>query len=246
MLQPATPPRFRLGIVTGLRDEAAIAENAVEAALEATAARGRDGVDVACLGPGSDAAATVARTLIECGARALLSFGYAGGCDPALPAGTAIIATGIRPPGGEMLWCNREWRRRLHGLLLGNVLLEEGAIYGADAPVASARAKQELFWGAGTSAVDMESAAVAGVAAAGGIPFLALRVIVDAADLTLPPTALAGVTAEGSTAPRAVLGSLLHRPQDLPGLARLGLAHREAARALARAAAAAAPLFGAI
>ena len=211
-MKPSPPPptRFRLGIVTGLHDEAAI----VRAALAAPRPGGRraaaslDSTAVACLGPGCERAAAAAAELLAGGARALLSFGVAGGCDPALPAGTIVLATGVRdlagaegagtdgaetggagPARGEMIWTNREWRRRLRALLLGTALVEEAAIATAAAPLAGAAAKETLFWSDGVAAVDMESAAVARAAIAAGVPFMALRAIVDVADMTLPPAA---------------------------------------------------------
>ncbi|MEX2453099.1 MAG: hypothetical protein WD470_00255, partial [Rhodospirillaceae bacterium] len=147
------PAHFRLGIVTGLQEEADIVRDALEAAPFAIAgnpALALDSTAVSCHGPGAARAAAAAAELIAGGARALLSFGVAGGCDPALPAGTVVLATGIRDfsaePGeairrGETLWTNREWRRRLQSALLGTVLVEEAAIASFAAPVIGAREK---------------------------------------------------------------------------------------------------------
>lgn len=254
---PPSPTRFRLGIVTGLQDEARIVRTALAAPRPGSGVTDTalDSAMVACLGPGSGRAGQAAVQLLAGGARALLSFGVAGGCDPALPAGTIVLATGVRdltgidgagPARGELIWTNREWRRRLQALLLGTALVEEAAVATVSAPLAGAGAKEALFWSDGVAAVDMESAAVGRAAIGAGVPFMALRAIVDAAELTLPPAALAGLGPDGAQRPAAVAAAALRRPQDIPGLLRVAAAHRRAMAALLRAAVAAAPLFGAV
>lgn len=243
--QPASP-RFHLGIVTGLQFEAAIAENAIRAA----AAAGDDRATATCHGPGQTRAMSAAEALIDIGAGALLSFGVAGGCNPDLPSGTVVIATGIRDLSadgtGDILYTNRGWQRRLKSLLLGNVLLEEGIIASVADPVGGADAKRRLYEDGNAAAVDMESAAAATAAMQAGIPFMALRVIVDAAGTSLPPAAMAGMTPDGATQIGPVLRALLRRPQDIPGLIGIGIADSRARKSLKRAAAIAAPLFSGI
>ena len=229
--------------MTGLREEARI----VADALGAAEGRGIDGAEPRCEGPGPEAARSAAETLLRDGAQALLSFGLAGGCDPALPPGTAVIATGVRDLAAhETLWTNREWRRRLQGILLGAVLVEEAAIGSTDRAVSGAGAKETLFWSDGVACIDMESGAVARAAVAAGVPFMALRIVVDPADLDLPAAALAALQPDGTVSPAAAAAAALRRPADVPALLRLGSAHRRAIRALRRASAAAAPLFGAV
>lgn len=240
-------PRFHLGIVTGLRYEATIAEDAIRAAKTPP---GDDRVTATCHGPGQARGQSAAKALLDVGATALLSFGVAGGCNPDLPSGTVVIATGVRdlsPDGsGEILYTNRGWQRRLKSLLLGDVLLEEGTIASVAEPATGRDAKRRLYGDGGAVAVDMESAACARVAMEAGIPFMALRVIVDTADTALPPAAMAGLMPDGATRTGPVLRALVARPQDIPGLIRLGLADSRARKALRRAASVASPLFGGI
>lgn len=247
MNTPSASPRFHLGIVTGLKFEAAIAEDAIRSA---TAPPGDDRVTATCHGPGQARALSAAQSLIDIGAGALLSFGVAGGCNPDLPPGTVVLGTGIRDlsaeGAGELLYTNRGWQRRLKSLLLGTVLLEEATIASVAEPADGADAKKRLYEDGGAAAVDMESAAAAKVAMEAGIPFMALRVIVDAAGVSLPPAALAGMTPDGATQTGPVLRALLRRPQDIPGLVGIGIADSKARKALRRAATVAAPLFGGI
>ena len=170
----SSTPEFRLGIVTGLQFEADIVRRRPSQA-------GSDFWAVTCLEPGPDRAARAAQTLIDDGAKGLLSFGVAGGCNPALLPSTAIVATGIRDlgTGGETRYTNRDWQRRLKSMLLGNVLSATAQIATTPSPLTKSRDKRALFEDIGVAAVDMESTAVAGAAIAASVPFMALRVVVD-------------------------------------------------------------------
>lgn len=246
MNSSAPPPQFHLGIVTGLRFEADIAR----AAVGQNPAIGGDAVTIACHGPGVEHGRSAAQSLLDIGATALLSFGVAGGCNPDLPTGTIIVATGVRDMspsgGGDMLYTNREWQRRIKSLLLGNVLVEDAPIASVVDPLTDRNAKKNMFADLHAAAVDMESAAIARAAMEAGAPFMALRVILDDADTSLSPTALAGMGEDGAQDTGAVLRALLRRPMDLPGLMRLGSDSGRAKRALAKTAACSAPMFGAV
>lgn len=243
---PATP-RFHLGIVTGLGYEAAIAEEAIRSA---TAPPGDDRVTATCHGPGQARARSAAEALVDIGANALLSFGVAGGCNPDLPSGTVILATGIRDissgGGGDILYTNRGWQRRIKSLLLGNVLLEDALLASVSTPITDSTSKRQLFHDLGVAAADMESAAAARVAIDAGIPFMALRVIVDTADTTLPAAALAGMSPDGTVRTGPIVQAILRRPQDIPGLVGIAMADSKARKSLKRSAAVAAPLFGGV
>ena len=241
-----SPTDFRLGVVTGLQFEADLVRRRIRETAANVASR--DSLAVACAGPGQTRAREAAASLLEDGATALLSFGVAGGCDPALPPGTAIVATGIRDLGdaGAMLYTNRDWQRRLKSMLLGNVLTETAQIASANAPVTRSKDKRALFEDIGAAAVDMESAAVARAAIGASVPFMALRVVNDPQDLGVPPAAVSGMRPDGSTAVAAVTGSVLRRPGDLWALIRLAKCDRTARKALAAAARHSAPLFGAV
>jgi adenosylhomocysteine nucleosidase len=246
-MNPSDPSsHFHLGIVTGLGFEADI----VRTAIDRNPAVGGDKVTVACHGPGQERGLSAARSLLDIGATALLSFGVGGGCNPDLPTGTVIVSTGIRDMtdgrGGEVLYTNREWQRRIKALLLGTVLVEEAMIASVAEPVTGSVTKKNLFADIHAAAIDMESAAIARAAIGAGVSFMALRAILDDADTALPPAALAGMREDGTADTGAVLRSLLRRPQDISGLIGLGTASARAKRALAKSAACGAPMFGAV
>jgi adenosylhomocysteine nucleosidase len=151
------------------------------------------------------------------GGRAIISFGLAGGLDPDLRPGACVIGQAIVFEG-ERLSVDRRWADRLAARLPG---ARRADIAASDRPLADVAAKRALRRATGASAVEMESAIAAKLAAAHGLPFAALRVICDPAGRALPPAALAGFADDGETDFGAVLRSLAEVPGQLPALLRL-------------------------
>jgi adenosylhomocysteine nucleosidase len=83
----------------------------------------------------------------------------------------------------------------------------------------------------GAAAVDMESAAVAEVAAKHNLPFIAVRVIVDTAADFLPRAVVAASRA-GRVQIGRLIGGLILRPREIAALLRLAQRHRIAMRSL--------------
>ena len=92
--------------------------------------------------------------------------------------------------------------------------------------------KRRLGERSGAVAVDMESAAVARLCHAAGVPFGCLRVISDDVDAPLSE-ALLGVLGAGRVQPGRLTAAVLRRPALIAELLRLGAHTRLAARRLA-------------
>lgn len=164
------------------------------------------------------------------GARAVISFGIAGGLAPGLPAGAVVVANALSD--GKTRWgTDRSWHSALLSALPHAV---NGTIYGSDAPIADAAGKAELYLACGAVAVDMESHIAARAAARHGVPLAILRVIADPAERALPHAALVGMRADGSVDVFAVLRSLARRPADIPALIRTASDARTAFASLGR------------
>ena len=78
--------------------------------------------------------------------------------------------------------------------------------------------KQALFARTGAVAVDMESAAIAEVAASRGLPFVAVRAVLDPAARSLPQSAVGAVDSSGRLLVKDLVRALLRHPADLPGV----------------------------
>ena len=215
----------RVGVVTGLASEAAV----ISAILADTALE----AEVVCAGASSQRAAELSRQLVAEGSEALLSFGVAGGLAPDLDCGDLIVAHGVQGTDGDDLATDSAWRSALTGLL------DEMAVSYRDAADRAA-----AFADSGCLAVDMESAALAGVAAKAGLPFLAVRAIADRAGDALPALVDTAIKPDGRPAVGRVLAALVRRPSDIPATLRLGRQTELALARLRMLEAAKAPLLG--
>ena len=194
-------------------------------AAEARIAR-RLGPHVAISGGSADGARTSALRLAREGAIALASFGFAGGLDPALRPGDLIVPEAVVVKG-EAVRTDPGLSRALGGPTPHRVL-------GAEAVISTSGAKRQAWAETGCAAVDLESGAVALVAAAAGLRFAVLRAVCDPAADNLPPAALVALSPDGTVRLAWVLGVLASAPRQV--LAMLALARHAAAarRALAR------------
>lgn len=211
MPAPSLPPRARIGILVGLAAEARIA-----APL---------GCRVAIGGGTAAGAEAAVRDLVKAGATALVSFGLAGGLDPALPPGTLLVPQTLLLDGHNPLATDAALCAWLGGATLGPLLC------GTEI-VPDVAGKRALHACTGAAAVDLESGAVARAAARHGLASAALRAVCDPAERDLPPAALAALDATGGIGAVRVLGSVLRRPAQIPALLRLARDAAAAQRAL--------------
>jgi adenosylhomocysteine nucleosidase len=214
----------KLGVLCGLVAEADILRRA---------APSKDRLLVAITAARPGRARACAERLVAEGATGLVSFGLAGGLDPALEPGALLLPQRVIGPDGAVYPTDSKWRRSLEamtGAEAASVLL------GSDAVVATPADKARLFCETGAAAVDMESHAAASVAAAAKLPFLVVRAVADPAGRTIPRAALAGLDAEGRTLILPVILALTKRPGELPGLLRLAADSRAGFETLRRVA----------
>jgi adenosylhomocysteine nucleosidase len=227
------------GVVAALPAEA-------RCVLEADPHGGNAELQVRISGIGGERAARAARQLLDAGAEALLCFGVGGALDPALHCGDIVLATEVLSSLGDAAAKNAaaafarlqtaaDWRQELADRLGPLGRLHIGAVMTSEQLVDSAQRKRQLFAHSGALAVDMESAGVGGVARERGVPFMALRVIADTAQDSLPPV-LHSALGDGAAFPHGVRfwWSLLSAPSGWPALARLGRRYQRARVVLAQ------------
>jgi adenosylhomocysteine nucleosidase len=201
-----------LGFVVGLAAEARIAA--------------RFGYPVKPGGGTPEGAAQAANRLVGQGVTALISFGFAGGLDPALRVGTIVIPASI--------WCDGRLYAAEPTLAARFGGLTPHCLMAGTAVAADVATKRRLHTTTHAHAIDLESGSVVRVAQAHGLPFAVVRAISDSADRDLPPAALLALDQQGGVDLIRVLGSLLRQPNQLPALLRLALDAARARRALLR------------
>lgn len=190
------------------------------------------GTGVRTLAGGGDREALVAALEREFaqGAAAIISFGISGGLAPEASAGMLLVADAVVTRTSR--WpVDAAWAAALAQRLPGAV---RGSVAGNDTIIATAAQKRALGLATGAFAVDMESHIAAAFAAARNVPFAVLRVIADPVTQALAPATFRGMRSDGTVDQRAVLGSLLRAPGQLPQLLRNALDARKALRALSR------------
>ena len=170
---------------------------------------------------------------------AVISFGIAGGLDPALKVGDVVIGTEVLERNGRYP-TSAAWARRLAAAL---PMARPAAGWGSAAMILDAREKARLRQPSAAAVVDMESQVAARFAMDRGLDFAVLRVVSDAAETSLPPAVLSGLNADGSPNLVGVHWSLARRPSQLAALIRLGRTSERALKGLRAVRASAGPAF---
>lgn len=234
-----------VGIVVALQAEARVLTQAQ--VLPGRVLELADGGRLWLAGMGQAAAGQGARALADSGVQALASFGVAGALDPSLRSGVLLCPSQVVDEHGRVYACDPAWCERLCQRLtrVGVPVRYDQALASVATTLGDGAAKRAAAKRYGCAAVDLESAAVAAVARECGLPFMALRAIVDERDDVLPPALQQAIDHWGRPKPAAVLLALLRQPLLLGRLPGLSRRMGKALTAL-RSAAQAAPCLGAV
>jgi adenosylhomocysteine nucleosidase len=122
-----------------------------------------------------------------------------------------------------------EWRNRLSRLIENEVVISTGSLLQTNHVVSVPDDKSELHDRTEASAIDMESGAVAMVASEAGVPWIAIRAIVDTSHQRLPAVVHSAVDDSGQLRPAFLLEAIL-KPSDLSAIFRLSRASSAAGR----------------
>ncbi|HET7359602.1 MAG TPA: hypothetical protein VFJ04_05595 [Rhodanobacteraceae bacterium] len=209
---PGPTARPEIGIVVALAAEAASLGARHLRVGQCAVVRG---MWVVLAGPGDEPAAEAAGTLVAHGARVLVSWGVAGGLSPMLAAGDLVVPERI--VADSQAWSvDAVWRARLVRAL---AVHEAGArqLWSGTQPVLSLAAKRALM-ARGMATADMESAAVARIAAGAAVPFVAVKAVCDPPGRAVPQAALDLLGANGRLRWRGVAGAVRGGPRTWQAL----------------------------
>ncbi len=190
-----------------------------------------DGNLLAISGMGPKAARSAALRLIDAGATSLVSWGLAGGLDPDLEAGAVCVPREVIAADGSRLSTARSWQESLSSSVPSGRRVGNDALLTTEYALETPADKSAARRATGACAVDMESSAVAQVAEAHGVPFIAVRVIVDTARDGIPQT-VAGASRAGKLRTGRLILGLLRSPLEIAALLRLARRYRVALRSL--------------
>ncbi|CAH9017816.1 purine phosphorylase [Candidatus Nitrosacidococcus sp. I8] len=184
-------------------------------------------------GMGSERAQLAAESFVAAGAKALISWGVAGGLAPHIKSGTLLLPKQIRVTEDEIYHTDHEWRQRIINRLDSRLTFSIDALHHTEITLGCPETKNLIYHQTQCVATDMESAPIASVAAKAGIPFLVIRSVVDPAHMALPNSILSTVNMEGNIRKLALLANLLKCPKDILKLWQLAT-HFHAARTTLR------------
>ncbi|MGA8259853.1 MAG: hypothetical protein WB783_06525 [Arenicellales bacterium] len=189
-------------------------------------------------GVGGPALASAVRELHEQGCGLIVSWGTAGALSPRFKAGDLHVAEQVLTRHGTRLASDTHWRRRF-SVAAGRVCtIRSGTLLDSTQIVAAPAEKRRLFASTGADALDMESGPVAEACITLGLPFLAIRSIIDEAHDRLPERLESYVGANGSLRGTALAAALVLSPRQWLLLPRLARRYRRANRTLSLAASA--------
>ncbi|WP_027581907.1 phosphorylase [Bradyrhizobium sp. Ai1a-2] len=205
-------------IVTGLVQEARIAAG--------------PGMIVICSSSDPQQLRALLATLDSSSFRGVISFGVAGGLDPALRSGDVVVATEVLSGDTRFLADMALNEEMVASATLRRRKIVRAGLAGVEQVIAARACKAALRSETGASAVDMESHIAAAYASKAGIPFAALRVISDPAHRALPELAKTAVKPNGDIDLRKVLRGVARNPLTLRSLVSTGIDFNRALRSL--------------
>ena len=185
---------------------------------------------VALSGIGAERAYTAAALLISQGATSLLSWGCAAALDESLNAGCLILPKRIIRATGEIHLVSTEWHRRL--CQASKLPVRTDALVESNAIIRTSAEKRALAKRTQAAATDMESAAQAWLAKERGLPFVAIRAIVDTVSTDIPENVLNALDPQGTISVWKLLFGCCLKPGDWIKTVQLGIQFNAAQRTL--------------
>lgn len=180
-------------------------------------------------GAGADNAHAAAELLIAQGATRLISWGCAAALSANLQSGNLLLADGLITAEGDTLAIDAAWHRQvktgLEKLAVESkprFALRCGDLLESKTLVAKSTDKHHKHQQTQAVALDMESIAIAKVAHAHALPFLAIRAIADPVTMDLPEAVSIALNQHGDVELGKLLRFLVTHPSELKGLITLG------------------------
>jgi adenosylhomocysteine nucleosidase len=183
-------------------------------------------------GVGANRGRAAALHAIGQGAKALVSWGTAGGLDTHLPPGRLVLPDRLIDPQQRIFPVDSAWRNQLHASLAPVMSVSRGTLLQVKEIVTGTAAKHQLFTQSRAVAIDMESAAIAAVALQEGARFIAVRSVVDTSDCAIPPWLSTSLNTLGEVRHAALLRRLCYQPSRIFALVQLARAFSVAKSAL--------------
>lgn len=185
-------------------------------------------------GAGPERAEAAARRLLQQNVLGLMSWGCAAALAGHLKPGHLMLPDHILDRDGTPHATDPTWRSRIAASLPSGIHHHRGTLVESAEVVTEHAEKQSLRLRTDGVAVDMESAAVARVATAEGIPFSSVRTIADPLNMSFPNAVTIAMNPRGDVRLAVLLGHLVRHPGETGSLIALGRAFGAAVKTLHR------------
>ncbi len=180
-----------------------------------------------CLsGIGYESALLAAKKLSSLKVGALVSWGVAGAIDRSVNSGDIVLANTIINENNRYS-VSKGWLNRVSGQLQSASLFATADITSSKNMCASIADKQHLLQKTGALAVDMESAAIAEIAAINNLDLLVIRAISDNADTAIPEAVLKHTNNLGQPRIFNFMRSCILKPGQIPEIASLATGYKK-------------------
>ncbi len=179
-------------------------------------------------GAGCDKAKIAAESLVAKGVTHLISWGCAAGLSLDLRPGDLVLADTVMDTDDVKMATDADWHSHSKLVLSKSRVVHAGCLLTTQHIVASSKDKKQLHLKTGAVALDMESVAIAKVAKQHSLPFLAIRVIADSVNTSLPRAINDALDDQGDIVLKKLLLSIARHPVEIPRLIKLGLSFRAA------------------
>ena len=160
----------------------------------------------------------------------VISWGSAAGLNKAVEAGDLLIPEAINV-GNQMIHTNYDFNHQLISNLPHTLRINREPLAECKGILATVEDKSNLYAATGCVAGDMESGALAQMAAQHQVPFAVIRSVVDEADMPLPSALLKGF-GKGRFDLPAFLGRALINPSDWPLIIKLAMNFKKVKKTL--------------
>lgn len=223
---------IKLGIISALKPEAKLLTRKklpLKTIIKLT-----DSAYLVVAGMGQANAKEASQQLIAHGVKGLISWGTAAALDPELKSGDLILPQTISSSEHTTaLATDSNWREKLLQQLCNAAInIKQDTLLQTKDVIESVNDKAQLWQQTNACALDMESYAIAQQAQQAKLAFIAIRSIVDPANMALPKAAVNAYDINGNNQPFKLMTQLIKKPQELAQLIKLAKHFKQAETSL--------------